>query len=80
MYPMVTGTLTYYGSCLLLQVRHSIVEIEPGVESDLTHEDNAVFKLELDSQIVHWLNRHPDDWVLSWGGKAHNIQTNSTRS
>ena len=46
------------------------MEIEPGVESDLTHEDNGVFKLELDSQIVNWLNRHPDDWVLSWGGRT----------
>ncbi|XP_064481734.1 E3 ubiquitin-protein ligase HERC2-like isoform X2 [Ornithodoros turicata] len=34
------------------------------------HEDHSVFKLEHDEQLIHWVNRRPEDWTLSWGGSG----------
>ncbi|XP_076824506.1 E3 ubiquitin-protein ligase HERC2-like isoform X1 [Clavelina lepadiformis] len=32
------------------------------------HEDNTVFTQQIDEQLVAWINRRPDDWILSWTG------------
>jgi len=50
-------------------VRQSISEIDSSPLRDFQYEDNSVFRLELDTQLVHWLNKRPDDWVLAWGGE-----------
>uniref|UniRef100_A0A4D5RD81 HECT-type E3 ubiquitin transferase n=3 Tax=Ixodes scapularis TaxID=6945 RepID=A0A4D5RD81_IXOSC len=34
------------------------------------HEDHAVFRQEHDEQLIHWVNRRPEDWTLSWGGSG----------
>ena len=54
---------------LILQVRKKISEID-STPQDLRYEDNSIFTQDMDSQLVHWLNRQPDEWVLSWGGKT----------
>ncbi|KAF6037593.1 HERC2 [Bugula neritina] len=54
----------------LKEVRQSISEIDSSPLRDFQYEDNSVFRLELDTQLVHWLNKRPDDWVLAWGGSC----------
>lgn len=34
------------------------------------HEDHSLFKLGHDEQLIHWVNRRPEDWTLSWGGSG----------
>ncbi|KAK9875133.1 hypothetical protein WA026_005926 [Henosepilachna vigintioctopunctata] len=31
------------------------------------HEDHTLFKREHDEQILIWMIRRPEDWILSWG-------------
>uniref|UniRef100_L7LWK3 HECT-type E3 ubiquitin transferase n=1 Tax=Rhipicephalus pulchellus TaxID=72859 RepID=L7LWK3_RHIPC len=31
------------------------------------HEEQTVFRQEHDEQLIHWVNRRPEDWTLSWG-------------
>ncbi|XP_054929802.1 E3 ubiquitin-protein ligase HERC2 isoform X6 [Dermacentor andersoni] len=31
------------------------------------HEEHTVFRQEHDEQLIHWVNRRPEDWTLSWG-------------
>ena len=44
------------------------------------YEDNTVFKHAIDCQLVLWMNQHPDDWVLSWGGNCpYHVTTPSVK-
>ena len=52
-----------------IEVRKKILEMSS--EDDpfsFDHEDHNLFKAEHDRQLLHWLNRNPEDWTLSWGG------------
>lgn len=35
--------------------------------SSRDHEDHMIFRHEHDEQLIHWVNRRPEDWTLSWG-------------
>lgn len=34
------------------------------------HENHELFKQEHDEQLLQWLNRRPEDWMLSWDGSG----------
>lgn len=51
-----------------MQVKEKISEIDPEPQ-ETQYEKNETFTQEVDAQLVQWVNRRPDDWVLSWGSE-----------
>lgn len=45
-------------------------EIDDETISSGDYEDHAIFKQEHDEQLIHWVNRRPEDWTLSWEGSG----------
>lgn len=53
------------------EVRKKIRDMVPSDEYvGFEHEDHNDFTLEVDEQLLLWVNRHPDEWTLSWGGSG----------
>ncbi|XP_077559435.1 E3 ubiquitin-protein ligase HERC2 isoform X3 [Haemaphysalis longicornis] len=40
---------------------------DDGGASSRDHEHHSLFRQEHDEQLIHWVNRRPEDWTLSWG-------------
>ncbi|KAG1662456.1 E3 ubiquitin-protein ligase HERC2 [Nymphon striatum] len=40
----------------------------PSEDLRTEHESHLLFKPDQDEQLLLWVNRHPHDWNLSWGG------------
>lgn len=54
-----------------LKVTKKIRELMADHESiNALHESHDLFKREHDEQLVQWMNRRPDDWILSAGGSG----------
>ncbi|XP_033110938.1 E3 ubiquitin-protein ligase HERC2-like, partial [Anneissia japonica] len=34
------------------------------------HENHQIFQQGQDQQLLLWMSRRPDDWILSWGGSG----------
>ncbi|CAI8007319.1 E3 ubiquitin-protein ligase HERC2 [Geodia barretti] len=40
---------------------------QPGEKSNRDHENNEIFKLEHDEQLLLWMQRYPKEWVIPLG-------------
>lgn len=53
------------------EVNKKVQEISLDCERlDRDYENQSLFSRDQDEQLLHWLNRQPDDWILSWGGSG----------
>ncbi|XP_055844671.1 probable E3 ubiquitin-protein ligase HERC2 isoform X2 [Episyrphus balteatus] len=67
--PSTSNLIQYIDSVMSLSM-HDVDQKVVNEQTQFLHEDHTLFKAEHDSQLLQWLNRHPEDWALSWGGAS----------